>query len=402
MALYTYKVKTKKGDIIEDVMQAIDKKDVVASLASENYQILTIRKLDTKSGSFTGGSISISEKAAFCRFLATMLRAGLTLPKSIDIIKEETKNKKMEKILYDLSYEIRKGKSLSSVLSKYKRDFDPVFLTMVKAGEESGTLDKSFDYLAKQLLASHELIQKVKGAMMYPAVIISAMMAVFFIMLVFVLPKLSSVFTSLNVPLPPTTKFVLGVGNFVGGNTLGVIIGLLIAIIIVGLIFYIQSARQFILNFFLRFPAVKSVTLQVDIARFSRTLSTLLKSGVPIMVALDVCSNILRQPELKKQAKLFSAGVASGHSLSEIITTGKGVFPSTVIQTIKAGEESGSLEEVLEEMADFYEKEVDFNLKKLTSLLEPLLMLIIGIAVGGMVIIMITPIYSLVGGMDKF
>src|SRR4030043_112163 len=402
MALYTYKVKTKKGDIVEDVMQAIDKKDVVASLTSENYQILTIRRLDTKSGSFTGGSISISEKAAFCRFLATMLRAGLTLPKSIDIIKEETKNKKMEKILYDLSYEIRKGKSLSSVLSKYKRDFDPVFLTMVKAGEESGTLDKSFDYLAKQLLASHELIQKVKGAMMYPAVIISAMMAVFFIMLVFVLPKLSSVFTSLNVPLPPTTKFVLGVGNFVGGNTLGVIIGLLIAIIIVGLIFYIQSARQFILNFFLRFPAVKSVTLQVDIARFSRTLSTLLKSGVPIMVSLDVCSNILRQPELKKQAKLFSAGVASGHSLSEIITTGKGVFPSTVIQTIKAGEESGSLEEVLEEMADFYEKEVDYNLKRLTSLLEPLLMLIIGIAVGGMVIIMITPIYSLVGGMDKF
>jgi type IV pilus assembly protein PilC len=402
MALYTYKVKTKKGDIVEDVMQAIDKKDVVASLASENYQILTIRKLDTKTGSFTGGSISISEKAAFCRFLATMLRAGLTLPKSIDIIKEETKNKKMENILYDLSYEIRKGKSLSSVLSKYKRDFDPVFLTMVKAGEESGTLDKSFDYLAKQLLASHELIQKVKGAMMYPAVIISAMMAVFVIMLVFVLPKLSSVFTSLNVPLPPTTKFVLGVGNFVGGNTLGVIIGLLIVLIIVGLIFYIQSARQFIVNLLLRFPAVKSVTLQVDIARFSRTLSTLLKSGVPIMVALDVCSNILRQPDLKKQAKLFSAGVASGHSLSDIITTGKGVFPSTVIQTIKAGEESGSLEEVLEEMADFYEKEVDYNLKKLTSLLEPLLMLIIGVAVGGMVIIMITPIYSLVGGMGKF
>jgi type IV pilus assembly protein PilC len=402
MALYTYKVKTKKGDIIEDVMQALDKKDVVASLASENYQILTITKLDTKTGSFIGGSISISEKAAFCRFLATMLRAGLTLPKSIDIIKEDTKNKRMEKILYDLSYEVRKGKSLSSVLSKYKRDFDPVFLTMVKAGEESGTMDKSFDYLAKQLLASHELIEKVKGAMMYPIVIISAMMAVFVIMLVFVLPKLSGVFTQLNVPLPPMTKFILGFGNFVGNNTLVVIIGLLITIIILGLIFYIQSTRQFIINLFLKLPAVKSVTVEVDIARFSRTLSTLLRSGVPIMVALDVSSDILTQPDLKKKAKLFSAGVASGHTLSEIITSGKGVFPSTVIQTIKAGEESGSLEEVLEEMADFYEKEVDYSLKKLTALLEPLIMLVIGVAVGGMVIMMITPIYSLVGGMGKF
>ena len=144
------------------------------------------------------------------------------------------------------------------------------------------------------------------------------------------------------------------------------------------------------------------MTTEVDIARFARTLGTLLKSGVPIMVALDVCADVIRQPHLKKQAKLFSAGVASGKTLSEIITSGKNPFPPTVTQTIKAGEESGSLEEVLEEMADFYEKEVDYNIKKLTTLLEPLLMLIIGIAVGAMVVMMITPIYSLVGGMGKF
>jgi type IV pilus assembly protein PilC len=383
-------------------MQAADRKDVAASLASENYQVLTIRKLDSKVGALSGGSISVSDKAAFCRFLATMLRAGLTLPKAIEIIKEETKNKKLEKVLFDLSYEVRKGKNISSVLSKYKNDFDQVFLTMVKAGEESGTLDKSFDYLAKQLLASYELIQKVKGAMMYPAVIICAMLANFVIMLVFVLPKLSTVFLQLNVPLPPTTRFVLGIGNFVGENTIGVIVGVLIGLIVVGAIFFIQKSRQIVIDIVLRFPAISKVTTQVDIARFSRTLSTLLKSGVPIMVALDVCSEILRQPQLKKQAKLYSAGVASGQTLSAIITSGKQIFPATVVQTIKAGEESGSLEEVLEEMADFYEKEVDYDLKRLTALLEPLLMLIIGVAVGAMVIIMITPIYSLVGGMGKF
>jgi type IV pilus assembly protein PilC len=402
MALYSYKAKTKKGEIIEDVMQAADRKDVATALTSENYQVLTIRKIDTKTGSFTGGSISVSEKAAFCRFLATMLRAGLTLPKAMEIIKEETKNKKLEKVLYDLSYEVRRGKTISSVLAKYKNDFDPVFLTMVKAGEESGTLDKSFDYLAKQLLSSYELSQKIKGAMMYPAVIVCAMLAEFTIMLVFVLPKLSDVFLELNVPLPATTKFILGIGSFVGKNTVEVIVGLLIALIIIGLIFFIQKARAAIVNFLLKLPAIKKVTTEVDIARFARTLGTLLKSGVPIMVSLDVCADVIRQPQLKKQAKLFSAGVASGKTLSEIITSGKNPFPPTVTQTIKAGEESGSLEEVLEEMADFYEKEVDYNIKKLTTLLEPLLMLIIGIAVGAMVVMMITPIYSLVGGMGKF
>ncbi|OGM12688.1 hypothetical protein A3A76_04205 [Candidatus Woesebacteria bacterium RIFCSPLOWO2_01_FULL_39_23] len=402
MALYTYKVKTKKGEIIEDVAQANDRKDIAASLAAENFQILTIRKLDTKAATTSGGGISVSEKAAFCRFLATMLRAGMTLPEAVEIIKEETKNKKLEKILYDLSYEVRKGKSISSVLSKYKRDFDATFLTLVKAGEESGTLDKSFDYLAKQLLATHELIQKIKGAMMYPAVIVVAMFANFLIMLVFVLPKLGEVFFQLNVPLPVATKFILGIGIFVGKNTIPVIIGTSIVLFLIGVVFYTYKTRLALFNFFLRLPAIKNIATQVDIARFSKTLATLLRSGVPIMVALDVSSDVIKQPQLKKQSKLFSAGVASGKSLSEIITTGKGSFPSTVVQTIKAGEKSGSLEEVLDEMADFYEKEVDYNLKRLTSLLEPFLMLVIGVAVGALVIIMITPIYSLVGGMGKF
>lgn len=140
---------------------------------------------------------------------------------------------------------------------------------------------------------------------------------------------------------------------------------------------------------------------QLDTARFARTLSTLLKSGVPIMVALDVSSDVLRQPHLKKQAKEFSAGVAKGESLAEILTKHKKSFPVTMVQTIRAGEKTGSLEVVLEELASFYEMEVDYSLKRATALLEPLLMLIIGIAVGVMVVIMITPIYSVVSGLDS-
>ena len=298
-------------------------------------------------------------------------------------------------------FHIQKGQPLSSVLAKYKRDFDSVFLTMVKAGEESGTLEKSFEYLSKQLLSAHELSQKVKSSMMYPAIIIAAMLANGFIMLGFVLPKMSDVFLSLNVDLPPTTRFLMKFGSTIGANlalTFGIV---LTAIFVVVLLFVIRTTREFIFSYISKLPVIRSVMDQLDTARFARTLSTLLKSGVPIMVALDVCSDVVKQPNLKKQAKEFSAGVAKGKSLSEILVKQKRSFPITMIQTIKAGEKTGSLEVVLEELASFYELEVDYSLKRATSLLEPLLMLVIGVAVGAMVVILITPIYSIVGGLES-
>jgi type II secretory pathway component PulF len=286
-------------------------------------------------------------------------------------------------------------------MAKYKQEFDTVFLTMVKAGEESGTVEKSFDYLAKQLLASHELSQKVKGAMMYPAIIVAAMIANAGVMLGFVLPKMSEVFLSLNVDLPPVTRFVLNVGNTLGANlalTFGAFFAFLFLLV---LLFLIRTTRQAIFSYLVKLPVISKVMDQLDTARFARTLSTLLKSGVPIMIALDVSSDVLRQPNLKKQAKEFSEGVSKGLSLSEVLTKQKKSFPVTLIQTIKAGEKTGSLEVVLEELATFYESEVDYSLKRATALIEPLLMLVIGLAVGAMVVLLITPIYSIVGGLES-
>ncbi len=402
MLLYKYKAKDKEGKIIEDVVQAVNKKEAVAFLKSDDYQVLTIKNL-SKGGGFVifGGGISVSEKAAFCRFMATMLRAGLPLPEAIDIIRQETRNKKLQEVLFDISFHIRKGAQISSVLAGYKSEFDPVFLTMIKAGEESGTLEKSFDYLAKQLLASYELSQKVKSSMMYPMVIIGAMIANAGVMLGFVLPKMSEVFLSLNVELPTVTRFVLNFGKAVGQN-MAITFGAFFAVIfIVIMLFLIRSTRTLIFSFFVKLPVISKVMDQLDTARYARTFSTLLKSGVPIMVALDVSSDVLRQPGLKRQAKELSSGVAKGMSLSEILTKQKRSFPVTMIQTIRAGEKTGSLEIVLDELAAFYEMEVDYSLKRATALLEPLLMLIIGVAVGAMVILLITPIYSIVGGLES-
>lgn len=402
MPLYKFKAKDKRDKTIEDVVQAANKKEVVSLLKSENYKVLTIKSLEGKYKNLFLGGISVSEKAALCRFLATMLRAGLPLPDAIDIIRQETQSKKLEQVLFDTSFHIRKGETLSSVLSKYKTDFDSVFLTMVKAGEESGTLEKSFDYLAKQLLATYELSQKVKSSMMYPLVILAAMVANASIMLGFVLPKMSEVFLSLNVEIPTVTRYVLRFGKTIGENmALSFGIFFLIIFIVIAL-FLIRSTRNAIFSFFVKMPVIRKVMIQLDSARFARTLSTLLKSGVPIMVGLDVSSDVLKQPKLKSQAKKFSEGVAKGESLSDVLSEQKGSFPATMTQTIQAGEKTGSLEVVLEELASFYEMEVDYSLKRATALLEPLLMLIIGIAVGTMVILLITPIYSIVGGLEGF
>ena len=370
-------------------------------MKSDDFQILTIKNLDKKGIKLFEGSISISEKASFCRFMATMLRSGLPLPEAVDIIREESKNAKLKQVLFDISFHVRKGETLSSVLSKYKSDFDMVFLTMVKAGEESGTLEESFEYLAKQLLISYELSQKVKGSMMYPIVIMCAMIANAFVMLGFVLPKMSQIFLSLNVPLPPVTKFVLNVGDMVGKNV-ALSFGLFFLLIfIVVMLFVIRKTREAILSVITRLPVISKIMDQLDTARFARTLSTLLRSGVSIIVALDVCSDVINQPKLKRTAKLFSQEVSKGRPLSEVLTAKNNSFPSIMIQTIKAGEKTGSLDVVLEDLASFYELEVDYSLKRAMALLEPLLMLIIGLAVGAMVVMLITPIYSIVGGIGN-
>lgn len=399
MPLYSFKAKDNKEKVIEDVVQATSRTDAATILRSNDLKILTIQKVQ-RAALFLG-KISTAEKASFCRFMASMMRAGLPLPQAVDVIRKETENKRLNKILFDVSFQVKKGSSLSSVLSTYKKDFGVVFLTMLKAGEESGTLDESFDYLSKQLLASYELTQKIKGSLMYPIVILFAMSANAIVMLLFVLPKLSDVFLELNVELPKTTELTLKFGKYVGENKTLVLSSVLVFGIVATALFLIEKTRKLFLTFITKFPIVNKLVNQIDSARFARTLSTLLRSGVPIISALDVSSEVITQDRLRIYAESFSKGVSTGASLSDLLDNKGSSFPRTMVQTIRAGEKTGSLDIVLEEMAQFYEMEIDFSLKRATALLEPVLMLLIGVAVGAMVLMMITPIYSLIGGFDS-
>src|SRR3989344_5549378 len=213
MALFTYKAKDEDGKLFSDTIQASGKSNAVSTLKSQGVQVLTIKQVGGINDIFAG-RVSVSEKSAFCRFMATMLRSGMGLPEAVEMIRQETKSKQMQKVLADVSYQTKKGKALSSVFENYKKDFDPVFMTMIRVGEESGTLEKSFDYLAKQLSASHELAEKIKGSLMYPAVIVVAMFGNGLLMMVFVLPRLSQAFSKLDVSLPFYPKILLSVGDF--------------------------------------------------------------------------------------------------------------------------------------------------------------------------------------------
>lgn len=404
MPLFTYKAKDSKGSIVEETIQAASREEAAENLKAEGLQVFSVKGIGEgleKSVSIGGGRISVVEKANFCRFMATMLRAGLSFGEAVDVIRKETEGKRMKGVLSDIAFETRKGKSLSSVLAQHKKDFDSVFLTIIEAGEKSGTLEQAFNYLGTQLTASHELSSKIKGSLMYPAVIVTAMAGVGVMMVVFVLPKLSFAFTRMNIELPLTTQALLTVGDIVGGN-----VGISLLVVILGAIgiyfaLTVKKTRAALLQLLAKVPVVKKMMMKIDVARFARVLSTLLRSGVPIIDALNVSADTLSQPNLKAQAKQFSEGISKGESLSEVLVKGKKAFPLIMIQTIKAGEKTGSMEDILQEMAEFYESEVEVNLKALTSLLEPVLMLFIGVAVGAMVVMIVAPIYSVVGSLQS-
>jgi type IV pilus assembly protein PilC len=401
MAIFEYKAKDKKGKIIQDIIEAPSRKQAATVLRDQNLQVLIIR--ETKQAqAFTERmrKVSTIEKAIFCRYLSTMMKAGLPLAEAVEIMAKEARNLKMHRILRDLQYSLQRGEKLSNVFSRYPEVFDSVFITLTKAGEESGTLEQSFDYLAKQLMKSYELSQKVKGALLYPAVIIAAMIGVGVVMITFVLPRISKVFIRLNINLPLPTRILLAVSNFLGDNYLLVLGGFMLSAIGAAIFIRLPKTRNALLRFTSKLPLLSQLFDQLDLARFSRTLSTLLKSGVPIIDSIKVTVNLLTQKKFYELGKTFEEEIQKGRSLSDAIAKGEGVFPALTTQSIRAGERSGSLEVVLEELADFYEQEVEYTLKSFTSILEPVLMLAIGVAVGAMVISIIAPIYSIIGSLQ--
>lgn len=340
--------------------------------------------------------VPILERVLFARYFALMLRAGLDVKQSLVALGEQTRSKSMRAAVAAISQGIDRGTTLAEGMQGFPLAFPPIFVSFVRVGEATGRLQESLAVLAIQLQKEYELRRAVRGGLMYPAVILLALVAVGFAMLVFVVPRLADVFEGFDVELPLPTRILIGIGSFFENFWYLVIIGMIGLIAGTWALWRVPSVKNTLMHGLLYAPVIGSIMQQVNLARFTRNLSSLLKSGVSFVEGLDILG--ANTPHAS-YARVFAGAkehVKQGKLLSAFLVDFKRLFPPLVVNVIKVGEETGSLDEVLQEIALFYESEVDQTMRNLTSIMEPVLMVVIGLAVGALAVSVISPIYNLV------
>lgn len=339
-------------------------------------------------------SVPLKEKMVFARNLAVMISSGLVVARAIKSLSVQTKNKSFKKILEDVHDEIQAGKTLSESLAKYPTVFSELFTNMVYVGEVSGNLETVLDILALQLEKEHDLKSKVKGAMTYPAVIVVAMIGIGILMLTYILPKITSVFADMDVKLPKSTLFIMGVSDFLRSHAILAVMIVVAAVLGVKFLYGTPSGKRFFHYVFLRMPIVGNIVVKVNAARFARIYSSLLKSGVSVVDSLTIVSKTLGNVYYRDVLQEAIEAIQKGTELSKVIAAHERIFPILVAQIIEVGEETGKTDLVLERLAEFYEEEVNQITKNMSSIIEPVLMLFIGGGVGFFAIAMLQPMYS--------
>lgn len=339
-------------------------------------------------------SVPLKEKMVFARNLAVMISSGLTVSRAIRSLSVQTKNATFKKILTEVHDEIESGKTLSESLAKYPSVFSELFTSMVSVGEVSGNLEMVLDILALQLEKENDLRSKVKGALMYPAVIVVAMIGIGILMLTYILPKITGVFQDMDVELPKTTLFIIAVSDFIRNHVI-VSVGLVVVAVLAVKFFYgTPQGKRFFHYLQLRSPIIGNIVVKVNCARFARIYSSLLKSGVSVVDALKIVSGTLSNVYYRDVLREAIDSIQKGTELSKVIAAHETEFPVLVSQIIEVGEETGKTESVLQRLAEFYEEEVSQITKNMSSIIEPILMLLIGGAVGFFAIAMLQPMYS--------
>lgn len=343
--------------------------------------------------------ISFVEKIFFVDHLRTMIHASLSLVEALEILGKEMESRKFKKIINNVKTEVEKGRQLSEVLGEYPKVFPPIYVKMVASGELSGKLDESLEQIVIQMKKTQELRSSIRGAMIYPSVIIIAIVGVAIFMMIAVLPKMLSLFSEFEAELPLATKILITVTKFFNNpfNLILLFVGIasIIALFVLALK-KLPSFRKFIHTTNLNLPIIGPVIKQINLARFSLTLSSLLKSTIPIIEAMDIaaetCSNLQYQISLHKTA----VEIKSGRPLSELLAEYDKLYPPMVTEMIMVGERTGEVDRLLNELSNFYGTEVDKTMKNFAQIIEPIIIIVLGIAVAGVAVAIIMPMYSLV------
>ncbi len=407
MPKYFYIAKSLKGEEKSGTLEAKNEKELARILRQEGYLLIRSegeeRELKKRkfgiSLPFFGG-VSLSEKMIFTRNLKVMIAAGIPLPRALKTLSGLTKSKKFEKVLLGIMEEIIKGKSFSDSLTKYPDIFPDIFQSMVKVGEEAGTLEEVLGTLTLQMERQNEMKSKVVGALIYPAVIIAAMLGIGFLMLIIVVPQLAKTFDELGVELPPTTKMIIFIGTFLANYWYLTPFIILVLVIILRRILKTKTGKRTFDTITLKIPVISSIIKKTNSASMVRTLSSLITAGVPIVRSLEIISGAMGNIFYKEAMTEAVEEVRKGSKFSEALTKYENIFSPLVIQMIAVGEETGQTSDILGKLADFYEEEVANTTKNLTSVIEPIIMLLIGGAVGFFAIAMVQPMYSMLGAIE--
>lgn len=401
MALYSFFAKSLKGEEKTGTIEAKNVQQLAATLKEQGFLLI---KADPKTEKrekkeinlpFLNRGVSLTDKLMFTRNLQVMITSGLSLPKALRILSGQTKSKKFKEVLLNIEDSITKGRNFSDSLGEFPEVFSELFQNMIKIGEETGGLDNVLKILARQLEKENDLKSKIKGAMIYPAVIICAMIGIGILMLVMVVPTLAKTFEELKMDLPITTRVVIGVGTFLANNWIFCIIGFIVVVFLFGIIVKTKRGKRTIDYISLRIPLVSPLVRKTNAAYTVRTLSSLVASGVPIVRSLEIVAGTLDNVYYKAAILDAAEKVRKGEKLSSALLSQSNIYPSLVLQMLEVGEETGETSSILAKLADFFEEDIANETKNLASVIEPFLMLIIGAVIGFFAISMVQPMYSM-------
>jgi type IV pilus assembly protein PilC len=397
MATFTYTARAFNGDLRTATIDASSRDDVIAQLRKQR---LSVVKIDQDAAKKIGrGSIKTRDVVIFTRQFSTMINSGLPLVQALTILAEQTDNKALAEVTRKVVFDVESGNTVADALSKHPRAFTNLYVNMVAAGEAGGILDTILLRLATFLEKNDALVRKVKGAMIYPTVIMSVAAICVVVLLIFVIPVFAGMFASAGQALPLPTRLVIGASGFL--KAYWWVIGAVI--ITSGYMFkkyYASSNGKLVIDrLMLRMPVLGDVLRKSAVSRFTRTLGTLISSGVSILEGLEITAKTAGNRVIQDAIMQSRSSIAGGDTIAQPLQKSK-VFPPMVISMIAVGEQTGGLDEMLSKIADFYDEEVDAAVSNLLSLLEPIMIVFLGVVVGGMVVAMYLPIFDMVNAVQ--
>jgi type IV pilus assembly protein PilC len=404
MPTFTYIGKDRQGKPVKEQVTADDRFAVYDTARENGHTVDEVRDATQLSiGTFLNmdrinyylSRIKTDELVMMTRNLSSMLIAGLPLSRALSVIERQSSNPRLKGVIIDVAENIQSGSALHESLEKYPKVFSDLYVSMVRAGEEGGTLAEALATLALQMERSSSLKKKIKGAMIYPSIVLVIMLSIGVLMMIYVMPSITATFVDLEVELPATTQVLIATSDFMVANTIFVLCGLVGAI--VGFIYALRTyyGKKVFHWIIIRLPVIGQMVKETNSAQTARTLSSLLHSGVDVMRALSITEDVIQNVYYKPVIKEAATRVEKGTPLSETFIEHNKLYPVLVGEMILVGEETGEISQMLEQLATFYESEVEQKTKDLSTIIEPILMVVIGGTVGFFALAMIAPIYSI-------